>query len=232
MPDISQEEKWLPIPQQRRHKVVFSEIDGGFCRVNHRRSFSYAKLPQPRLRLSVLKLDGSSFEVQVEKTALVFELKQAIEEVFSQSPKESHGKISWSHVWGHFCLSYDGYKLVDDKASLRSYGIKDGDQLPFIRHLSLQYDSRNARQRSTLTINDQNGPLTGSDPEVEEKERRKNGDGGNADHMNHDADYYEDDMMGHAEFKLAHFLKGWLSYSKLWSVGRTRLNDRYRPSRF
>ncbi|ERM96777.1 hypothetical protein AMTR_s01143p00007110 [Amborella trichopoda] len=43
MPDISQEEKWLPIPQQRRHKVKFSEIDGGFCRVNCRPSFSNAK---------------------------------------------------------------------------------------------------------------------------------------------------------------------------------------------
>lgn len=34
-----------------------------------------------------------------------------------------------SHVWGHFCLSYDGQKLIKDKVSLQSFGIKDGDQV-------------------------------------------------------------------------------------------------------
>lgn len=34
-----------------------------------------------------------------------------------------------SLVWGHFCLCYDGQKLTNDKAYIRNYGIKDGDQV-------------------------------------------------------------------------------------------------------
>ena len=39
--------------------------------------------------------------------------------------------IGWvrSHVWGHFCLCYEGQKLLDDKVSIRRLGIKDGDQV-------------------------------------------------------------------------------------------------------
>lgn len=35
-----------------------------------------------------------------------------------------------SHVWGHFCLRYMNQKLTDNKASLRTFGIKDGDEVP------------------------------------------------------------------------------------------------------
>ncbi|KAK1275550.1 hypothetical protein QJS04_geneDACA001545 [Acorus gramineus] len=92
-------------------------------------SYHYYRLPQQMLKLSVLKLDGSAFDVQVARTANVGQLKMAVEEIFAQSPKEGQGKISWSHVWGHFCLCYDGHKLVDDKVSLRSLNIRDGDQV-------------------------------------------------------------------------------------------------------
>jgi len=34
-----------------------------------------------------------------------------------------------SLVWGHFCLCYEGEKLIDDKAYIRVVGIKDGDQV-------------------------------------------------------------------------------------------------------
>lgn len=33
------------------------------------------------------------------------------------------------HVWGHFCLCYDGQKLVNDKVHVRDLKIKDGDQV-------------------------------------------------------------------------------------------------------
>lgn len=33
------------------------------------------------------------------------------------------------HVWGQFCLCYDGQKLVAETDHLRNYGIKDGDQV-------------------------------------------------------------------------------------------------------
>ncbi|KAL5547786.1 hypothetical protein UlMin_003017 [Ulmus minor] len=104
--------------------------------VRSRRSFAYRKLPPQLLKLSVLKLDGSVFEVKVSRSVTVAELKEAVEDVFSQLPKHKETDISWSHVWGQFCLSYDGQKLIDDKTYIRLLGIKDGDQLRFIRHSS------------------------------------------------------------------------------------------------
>lgn len=34
-----------------------------------------------------------------------------------------------SLVWGHFCLCYVGQKLTNEKAYIRNFGIKDGDQV-------------------------------------------------------------------------------------------------------
>ncbi|XP_038698281.1 U11/U12 small nuclear ribonucleoprotein 25 kDa protein-like [Tripterygium wilfordii] len=96
----------------------------------------YKRLPQQLLRLSVLKLDGSRFEVEISTTATVAELKEAVEEVFNRVPVDRHIKISWSHVWGHFYLCYRGQKLANNKAHIRLYGIKDEDQLHFIQNQS------------------------------------------------------------------------------------------------
>ncbi|KAL4654144.1 hypothetical protein ACB092_01G357100 [Castanea dentata] len=93
-------------------------------------TLTYQRLPQEPLNLSILKLDGSCFGVQVGRKATIAELKEAVEEVFS-GQFTADGEISWSHVWGHFCLSYQGQKLVDDKAYIRLFGIKDGVQLCF-----------------------------------------------------------------------------------------------------
>ncbi|KAL2318073.1 hypothetical protein Fmac_031949 [Flemingia macrophylla] len=101
-----------------------------------RKSFFYNRLPSQPLRLTILKLDGSSFHIQVSKTATVAELKDAVEAVFSHVPYKGPAKISWVHVWGQFCLCYDGQKLVTEKDYLWNYGIKDGDQLRFMRHVS------------------------------------------------------------------------------------------------
>ncbi|KAG6658624.1 U11/U12 small nuclear ribonucleoprotein 25 kDa protein-like isoform X1 [Carya illinoinensis] len=125
------------------------------------KSFAYRSLPQQPLKLSVHKLDGSCFELFVARTATIAELKEAVEEVFGHiSPDDQDREdvtISWyvhycdflerkrtyttgktkCLVWSHFCLCYKGQKLVDDKAYIRLYGIKDEDQLYFVRHLSI-----------------------------------------------------------------------------------------------
>ncbi|OWM86725.1 hypothetical protein CDL15_Pgr015761 [Punica granatum] len=64
-----------------------------------RTSFSYHKLPPEPIKLSVLKLDGSSFDVRVMGTATVGELKEAVESAFSHMPKKGPGKISWYILW-------------------------------------------------------------------------------------------------------------------------------------
>ncbi|XP_034700615.1 U11/U12 small nuclear ribonucleoprotein 25 kDa protein-like [Vitis riparia] len=105
-----------------------------------RESFAYQKLPQQLLRLSVLKLDGSCFEIQVPKGASIAELKEAVVKAFGQTQEEGQTKISWSLVWLHFCLCYKRWKLFDDKMYIRDFRIKDGDQLQFVRHLSVNYN--------------------------------------------------------------------------------------------
>ncbi|KAF8091021.1 hypothetical protein N665_0458s0023 [Sinapis alba] len=102
----------------------------------HRRTFSYDKLPTEPISLSVLKLDGSSFDVHVTSSATVGDLKHAIETAFSHVPKKGPSKISWPHVWGHFCLCYGGQKLVTDTECIGSYGMKDGDEVRFKNHVS------------------------------------------------------------------------------------------------
>ncbi|XP_076931602.1 uncharacterized protein LOC143596808 [Bidens hawaiensis] len=102
-------------------------------------SCSYHKLPKTRLKLSVLRLDGSTFGVEVPMSATVAELKLALEGFFNLLPKDQRCTISWSHVWGHFCLCYEGEKLLDDKAYIKRLGIKDGDQIKFVRHVTINY---------------------------------------------------------------------------------------------
>ncbi|XP_019098699.1 PREDICTED: uncharacterized protein LOC109131996, partial [Camelina sativa] len=65
-------------------------IDG----LPRRRSFNYNQMPEEPIKLTVLKLDGSSFGIQVLKTATVGELKMAVEAAFAHLPITGPGKIS------------------------------------------------------------------------------------------------------------------------------------------
>ncbi|URD91857.1 hypothetical protein MUK42_01076 [Musa troglodytarum] len=155
---------WKKLPRSPAHPSPSPHVDdddviGIGASAGRRRSISYCRLPEQLLRLSVLKLDGSSFgtfryflrpfkkvhvlldlslpilktamlaEVEVARTASVVELKMEIEDIFSESPDEGGCSISWYHVWGHFCLCYKEHKLIDDGAYLRTFGIRDGDQV-------------------------------------------------------------------------------------------------------
>ncbi|KAJ8538413.1 hypothetical protein K7X08_014953 [Anisodus acutangulus] len=96
--------------------------------------FLYDKLPEEPLKLTILKLDGSSFDIEVARNGRVEDLKWTVIEAFS------HCKISWLHVWGHFCLSYCGTKLLSDDDLIGTYGINDGNELSFVRHVSVGYN--------------------------------------------------------------------------------------------
>ncbi|EXB67276.1 hypothetical protein L484_025757 [Morus notabilis] len=187
----------------------------------------YQKLPQlQHLKLSVLKLDGSVFEVQVVKSATVAELKSAIEEFFSSLPKEGQDKISWSLVWGHFCLCYEGQKLINDKSNIRNYGIKEGDQLQFIRHMSINYSpfKKRPKKENTSCKKDLLMLSSGSNA-CEESEQN----GMNVGKESKEIDKEEEN--GAAQFKMAHFLRGLLSYSKLRGFSRGGGSSDCRTSR-
>ncbi|KAK3219334.1 hypothetical protein Dsin_013304 [Dipteronia sinensis] len=199
------------------------------------RTLSYLKLPQSRLRLSVLKLDASLFDVYVSRNATVEELKQAIEEVFTLSPSEGQGMISWTHVWGHFCLCYEGQKLVNDKARIRDFKIKDGDQLQFTRHMSINYlHSKRQSKAQSVAWRQYSMSSSGSDAPHEQKKLANFADKDSLE--NQDSYKYNQSQDAEetpaSEFKLAHFLRGWLSYSRLWGVSRKSSEGKNRPSRF
>ncbi|KAJ4880638.1 Ubiquitin-like superfamily protein [Raphanus sativus] len=104
--------------------------------IDRRKSFSYSQMPEEPINLTVLKLDGSSFDIEVLKTATVGELKMAVEASFSHLHITGLGNISWPHVWAQFCLSFEDQRLTNEADNLIGLGIKDGDKLRFIRHTS------------------------------------------------------------------------------------------------
>ncbi|XP_019173784.1 PREDICTED: uncharacterized protein LOC109169356 isoform X2 [Ipomoea nil] len=73
--------------------------------------------------------------IEVPRNGNLAELKKAVEAAFSHLPC----KVSWPHVWGHFCLSHDYEKLLSESDPIGLYGIRDGDQLEFVRHVSISY---------------------------------------------------------------------------------------------
>ncbi|KAE8688587.1 Detected protein of unknown function [Hibiscus syriacus] len=194
------------------------------------RQLLYRKLPdQNLLNLSILKLDGSIFDVNVERNAKVAELKVAIEELFAEPPGETQCCISWSHVWGHFCLVYEGQNLVNNKACIRNYGIKDGDQLEFVKHMSVN-QSPIKRRIKQHTVPCKCLSQRSSYDEVRQQNLVNNHNYNKVEH-----EYYYDEeekATSLPEFKFARFLRRWLSQTTLWGSWRMRLDGRSHPLRF
>ncbi|CAN4126674.1 unnamed protein product [Withania somnifera] len=92
------------------------------------------------MRISILRLDGSSFEVTVMNSATVKDLKQAVRRRIddTEQSKMGHRHISWRHVWSNFCLLFHNVKLLDDTAKLQDYGIRNNTQvLYFDAHIHI-----------------------------------------------------------------------------------------------
>ncbi|KAK9054663.1 hypothetical protein SSX86_025742 [Deinandra increscens subsp. villosa] len=176
-------------------------------------SCSYHKLPKTRLKLSVLKLDGSSFGVEVPTSATVAELKMALEEFFNLLPKDERCTISWSHVWGHFCLCYEGEKLLDDKAYIKRLGIKDGDQIKFVRHVAINY--RPGRQQIKNQSDELKHHSRSRAPEDGEPCDVSNCDSVKAQESDiFEYQCEEEESLFMPGSKLTNFLRGWFSYRK------------------
>ncbi|TKY58132.1 U11/U12 small nuclear ribonucleoprotein 25 kDa protein [Spatholobus suberectus] len=223
-----------------RRSTSLAIVDGIFARKN----FFYDRLPSQPLRLTVLKLDGSCFNIQVSKTATVAQLKDAVEAVFSHVPRQGPAKISWAHVWGQFCLCYDGQKLVTEKDYLRNYGIKDGDQLRFIRHVSNNCCVQRKRlkkrvvylkqhRRSTQVNSDQpkgncDDDEISSDDEAIENAKIKHHHIEAAAAAAEEEEEEEEKSVG--KNKLVGFVGELFSYTPLAVVRRTRTKSRIWPS--
>ncbi|KAL3497353.1 hypothetical protein ACH5RR_040085 [Cinchona calisaya] len=172
-------------------------------------------------------------EIEVAKTGTVAQLKQAVEAAFSHLPKKGPKKVSWSFVWGHFCLTYDGQKLLTDTDDIGSYGMKDGDKLQFIRHISITYNM--VKERSEVEDHDLDEPTVSSCPKETKflvqysssgsacsKDRRLNSEK-DVDYNHRDIENQQgvDDadegrgLITTCRYKLVHLFRGWFSYSRL-----------------
>ncbi|RDX76564.1 U11/U12 small nuclear ribonucleoprotein 25 kDa protein, partial [Mucuna pruriens] len=188
-------------------------------------TFSYDSLPSETLNLSIVRLDASSFRVEVANAATVAELKQAVEAVFFHVPQKGPGKILWSEplVWRQFCLCYQGHKLVTETNYIRDYGIKDGDQLHFVHHVSdtcsfQRKQSKKQHRRSLSQVNryqpkehnDDDDDISLDDIDIEN---------GKIQHFN-----AEENRGGKS--KLAGFWGGLFLHSRLVAVRRARIEGR------
>nr|XP_028561108.1 U11/U12 small nuclear ribonucleoprotein 25 kDa protein-like [Podarcis muralis]XP_028561324.1 U11/U12 small nuclear ribonucleoprotein 25 kDa protein-like [Podarcis muralis] len=75
--------------------------------------------------------------VVVVQNASVLDLKKAIQR-FVQLKQERAGgiqHISWKYVWRTYCLTFGAEKLTDDRKKLREYGIRNRDEVSFVKKL-------------------------------------------------------------------------------------------------
>ncbi|XAR69387.1 hypothetical protein NMG60_11000940, partial [Bertholletia excelsa] len=173
-----------------------------------RKSMSYNKLPQQPFKLTICKLDGSSFDIVVSRTATVAELKKAVEHVFSNMPTKGPGHISWPHLWGHFCLCYDGWKLTIDSEPISNYRINDGDQLHFVRHVSVHYNLIKKRSKNGSSLEEPR--MSEGLIELEASEEKDNSD----DQENSEgSDGNQNGITGY-KLKLAQLSGGWFSFCR------------------
>ncbi|KAF1885230.1 hypothetical protein Lal_00029119 [Lupinus albus] len=75
------------------------------------------------MRISILKLDGTSFDVTMMNSATVKDLKLAIKKKVNDMEQSSmgHRHISWRHVWANYCLSHHNSKLLEDDDTLQNF---------------------------------------------------------------------------------------------------------------
>ncbi|GMP81769.1 hypothetical protein CsSME_00036372 [Camellia sinensis var. sinensis] len=101
------------------------------------------------MRISILKLDGTSLDVVVMNSTNVKDLKMAIKRKTNdmEQSKMGHRHISWKHVWANFCLSYHNEKLLDDNSALQDYGIRNNSQVQFVPYVMSRTSQRHSRRK-------------------------------------------------------------------------------------
>ncbi|NXA80611.1 SNR25 protein, partial [Thryothorus ludovicianus] len=75
--------------------------------------------------------------VVVVQNASVLELKKALRRHMQLRQARQGGvqHLSWKYIWRTYHLTYNGEKLADDKKKLREYGIRNRDEVSFIKKL-------------------------------------------------------------------------------------------------
>ncbi|XP_011034938.1 PREDICTED: U11/U12 small nuclear ribonucleoprotein 25 kDa protein [Populus euphratica] len=101
------------------------------------------------MRISVQKLDGTSFDVALMNSATVKDLKLAIKKklIEIEQSKMGHRHISWKKVWANFALSFNNQKLLDDNSALQDSGIRNNSQVHFVSYVMSKDSQRHSKRR-------------------------------------------------------------------------------------
>ncbi|XP_062184452.1 U11/U12 small nuclear ribonucleoprotein 25 kDa protein [Phragmites australis] len=101
------------------------------------------------MRVTVVKLDSTSFDVAVLNSATVKDLKLAIKKKINEIEQEQmgHRHISWKHVWDNYCLAHHNEKLIDDGSALTSYGVRNNSKVCFSPHIMSRVYRKHSRRR-------------------------------------------------------------------------------------
>ncbi|CAM9002958.1 unnamed protein product [Rhodiola kirilowii] len=224
---MAMEEVDLGFPPKWRRRSASLTLSPLIIDSFSRKSLSYDKLPHQPLCLTIHKLDGSSFDIEVVDGATVGQLKEAVEDFFSDLPRKGPDKISWPHVWGHFCLFFAGQKLLSEELSIKEYGIRDGDQLQFVRHVSFTFNAEKSSSKKHAANKQQKMALPS--PRANEVKNKN-------DELRIDIEklQYEvgDSFIEENECTMPPCFMSWFSYSKLSTKEFKETVDKDHPLRF
>lgn len=87
--------------------------------------------------VNVQRADGEVLSVVVVQNGTVLDLKHAIQRHMTLKLSRSKGKkhISWKYIWKRYWLYFEGQKLTEDKKQLKEYGIRNKDEVTFMKRL-------------------------------------------------------------------------------------------------
>ncbi|XP_077380966.1 U11/U12 small nuclear ribonucleoprotein 25 kDa protein isoform X2 [Festucalex cinctus] len=85
------------------------------------------------MTVKVLKADA----IVVVQDASVLDLKKAIRRFMELKQQREGGvrHISWKYIWRSYNLVFQGGKLEDDRMRLKDYGIRNRDEVTFMKRL-------------------------------------------------------------------------------------------------
>lgn len=101
------------------------------------------------MRISIIKLDSTSFDVTVMNSATVKDLKLAIKKKVNEMEQSrmGHRHISWRSVWAYNCLSHHNNKLLNDGDALQSFGVRNNSQVHFVPYVMTKESGRHSKRR-------------------------------------------------------------------------------------
>ncbi|XP_076082421.1 U11/U12 small nuclear ribonucleoprotein 25 kDa protein-like [Mytilus galloprovincialis] len=87
--------------------------------------------------VNVRRADDEVLPIVVTQNATVLDLKHAIKRYVNLKQERANGKLhlSWRYIWKRFWLYFDGEKLTDDKKLLKEYGIRNKEEVTFVKRL-------------------------------------------------------------------------------------------------